>query len=736
MAKRKIEAEVEVGVTGLDDVEKLEQAIDDVTKRPAEVEVDADTRDASRAIDKFADEVEDLTDRGKELRIDFREKVLETKIKKLLRDLERLDDPAEIRVKSGELEDAQTDLRELQEFAGRDVEVEIDVDQQSTAGLRTAKDDVRGLSDTAQSGIGPLRGLTDELGESAGAGGVAANAIIDAGEAIEIFGAKAGISGATLAKASGVIAGVGIAIGVAAVAWQRYQSIQAEAEKAIDDTTEALREQLDLAEQVEGKFDEAGNIGEAFADRLLGDESRRDAALDFLNEFGLTIDDLPAALAAIEGPDSGLAYLTDLLVENKGVPREFAAAMLEAADATVEIGGVQQDAALSFLEGGDAIRDVTNAFRELGAEESANRTLVELSTSSDEARDRIDAIRESLDGATDVQVLDAYIRKFGDATDATDDAADAADDYADGLNAVEEAALAAAEAIVEQSDAALEAAGATRSIADANLAVVSSSDDWNATLFASTAALNGTIEGQEKVVAGTAEYNELLNDTTQAAVGAADAIVDQAAATAASNGETLSASAATSAWNQSMVGAAQQASGPLKQSIIDYIATVNGITPEVVTAVLADTQYDTVEEAAAALDGLSETQKAQILAEAQTGDAQREIDQLTSPKTVTIYGDVQIRRGVRWDQSSGQFVPTSGEAPPDNVAATRDGRRAVPAMSPASTGSSDASIYLPVRAVAGGVTNVTVNLPRAAEARDVLRSINRWDRNNGRASTR
>ena len=148
-----------------------------------------------------------------------------------------------------DLERAQKDLRDLSELAERKYEIDIDADPRRTA--KRAAGDVQGLNETSQRGIGVLRGFTDELGETAQAGGVAGNAIIDAGEAVEIFGAKAGISEATLGKLAGALGGIGLAVTAGSVAWGYLNKAQKE-------NAETSKELVAIQEQLsDSKYTEA-----------------------------------------------------------------------------------------------------------------------------------------------------------------------------------------------------------------------------------------------------------------------------------------------------------------------------------------------------------------------------------------------------------------------------------------------------------------------------------------------
>jgi len=255
---------------GAADVSKdIEKIADGVAALDDEVSIDvtADTRKAETNIQRFEREVADVTDDARELRFEFKSQTINREIKKILRDLEKLEDPVDIEARTEDLERAQKDLRDLSELAERKYEIDIDADPRRTA--KRAAGDVEGLNTAAQRGIGVTRGLTDELGETARAGGVAGNAIIDAGEAVEIFGAKAGISEATLGKVAGALGGIGLAVTAGSVAWGYLSQSQKNAAKDAEELRK-VQEQLadskyeDAAESLYEKYTtEFDRLGEA-----------------------------------------------------------------------------------------------------------------------------------------------------------------------------------------------------------------------------------------------------------------------------------------------------------------------------------------------------------------------------------------------------------------------------------------------------------------------------------------
>ena len=335
---------------GASDVSKdIEKIADEVEKLEDEVSIDvtADTRKAETNIQRFEREIDDVTDDARELRFEFKSQTINREIKKILRDLEKLEDPVEIQARTEDLERAQKDLRDLSELAERKYEIEIDADPRRTA--KRAAGDVQGLNETSQRGIGVLRGFTDELGETAQAGGVAGNAVIDAGEAIEIFGAKAGISEAVLGKVAGALGGIGLAVTAGSVAWGALSASQREATERADKLLEVQKQLQDLKyEAAAEQFYE--QYSDAFATLY---ENGYDAAtivqyltgqLDNLNAAGsgnvVTLDDLNDGLSDQE---LALAGAMGQLDEARNMYDENAKALAEAEAATQALATAFED---------------------------------------------------------------------------------------------------------------------------------------------------------------------------------------------------------------------------------------------------------------------------------------------------------------------------------------------------------------------------------------------------------
>lgn len=211
--------------------------------------------------------------------------------------------------------------------------------------------------------------------------------------------------------------------------------------------------------------------------------------------------------------------------------------------------------------------------------------------------------------------LDEAAEATEDKTAAAEEATKAAEEHADALRAE-------AEALEEQVDAALSAADSWYGLIDAG-------DEY--------AAFLDELDGKVTEAAGNErELAALYRDGATAARSVADAAVQYATDQAAANGVTLTARQRLETWNTAMVDAAAQANGPLRRSILDYIATANGIPATKVTEIEAALDRGELDEAKRLLEDASRTRDASIEAEAKTAQAERELSDVARSRTADV----------------------------------------------------------------------------------------------------
>lgn len=265
----------------------------------------------------------------------------------------------------------------------------------------------------------------------------------------------------------------------------------------------------------------------------------------------------------------------------------------------------------------------------------------QMSDSSLSASDRIKGLGETVTGFIGGPVGVLGDKLFGVA--GANQAADAATaDYTATLKSVataeDEAAKAAdahTKALTAQTDAAYAAA-------DSQFALASHTRDYAQAVHDLPDDLAKINQGQDDAETKARK----VADAYDAAAGKADALAGAAIKLAsdqdAANGTTLAATDKLDIYNQSMLGSAATAQGPLRDAILNYIATVNGIPVETVTAILASTPN--LADQKAALDEASKNRLLTITVDADTSGADQSVKRFESTvdgKHYTVYIDAQ-----------------------------------------------------------------------------------------------
>lgn len=678
----------------------------------ATVEVEADTRDALSNIERFDRDIEDLTRDGQELRIEFRAQSLQAEIKRTLREIERLEDPVEIEARTADLERAQKDMRDLADLADRKYEVEIDADPKRTAQRAGSDlDTMRQRGEGMQSAIPAIRGFGDELGGTAQAAGVASQAVADLGDFALIAGERFTAQGSRMsgiatklgtilgsAGLAGAFAGIGVQLGqVALPAIQRFISGQGELTEETKDATAALKEQLGLIDGVAEAIEGASDL-DPFVTAVLGQFGDGDDAADKLEKVTDAIVELGGTV------DQDLAPTLKQLSTERGV-RDFLTGLEDGSDLSAE---AFDKLTTIVAHGGKSTGDVLRS-----VDATVDNFNGDLRTFVNANGDAITAVGELRSAATGVDLGAAYSEALDDirkTTEGVDRLAEASENL--GAGASDEQLLAEYERLTAQVDAAATAAEnatpAYQQVAD-QIAIAAQ----NAQRFGTDGVENmGKVEDAADDVTAAVDEISAGYDRLRQNLSDEQAVVDMAAAfddveTAAVTAWTSTQEGADNAAEH--VGAHEQKLRDLKGEVIDYSEQVANIPPEEVTNILA------------------------LIDQGKLDQAESELADLARTRYATIYGDVTIRRNVRYDQGSGTFVPAYGRAAapaagPDTVAA----RGVAPLTSPLLA--STPSTTIAVRTDPATINNVTVNLPTGADARDVVRAVDRWARINGRTS--
>jgi hypothetical protein len=275
-------------------------------------------------------------------------------------------------------------------------------------------------------------------------------------------------------------------------------------------------------------------------------------------------------------------------------------------------------------------------------------------------------------------------------------------------------------------------ADAARDAADSQAEAEEASQDWWDTIA-------GYDEAVKEAKGNQAELNDIVNTGRTSAIRLADATSAAFEAQSQANGVTLDASAKLGIWNGKMLESARSAQGPLRDSIVNYIATANQIPASKVTDILANPDYAEIGAANTALNNASRTRQAYIEAESRNvGSVEAELNRLARQRFAVITATSSGVRGVNAAQAgggrvkAGQGVTLVGEEGPELVT--------MPAGSWVSTASETKSIARDLSS--GGVSTggspvyITVNaglgVSGPALARDIQDLLDQNNRRNGR----
>lgn len=231
--------------------------------------------EASDAIGEVADAAEDLTDRPAELELDADTTSAERDLEETSDTLERIERQPWIAEVRADIDQAQRQAEELQDQLGS---LEADVD--------TSEVD-RKLRDTEGAGIGvtnTFRDMGGPLGEMTGQVG-------DFGEAFETAGAMAasqfGLSGTATTAMTAGLGAVGLAIGALTFLWGKVRESQEQTKERVDDYKKAI-------DEANGSLREGARL--KLAESLSDDDVQR------LADYGLTLDDVVDSMAGNLSP--------------------------------------------------------------------------------------------------------------------------------------------------------------------------------------------------------------------------------------------------------------------------------------------------------------------------------------------------------------------------------------------------------------------------------------------------
>lgn len=471
MAAESDKYEVVIGADGKQALRVIGDVADKADKldgTEAEIDLDANDKDAKRKILDIDQLAEKLSDEDYELVLKAEVRNAERAIERLNRQLSKARDEDDIDFILNARDNASTHLDDVNRRydalqAEKAVNLDVNVDTHDSARrIREVGDNTRSASDTMQSGIGPLRGFTDEMGSSAGMAGIAANALIDAGEAVEIFGAKLGISGDKLRKWSGILAGIGVAGAGVFLAVNEALGRQRERAQNATDEMEKYTEALLDGESAAGRFvaqlretgklelrDWSGDMSD------IADELHRSGIS--AQQFGEAVDGgVPAMNRLLDAAKAAGASEKDLLEIRQvaaGTLKDYQGATERAAQVTELIAGSEEEAARQTEVHAEALEDVADA-----QEEARDRT----QEFTEALNEQIDSMVTAADAA--IAVEDAqqdFITAVAKSNAVQADASATTEDKTDAVNAERNAMRDAANAAVGLAQSEAAAAGKT-----------------------------------------------------------------------------------------------------------------------------------------------------------------------------------------------------------------------------------------------------------------------------------
>jgi hypothetical protein len=444
--------------------------------------------------------------------------------------------------------------------------------------LNTARGQTEKLSDSARGAHSALANMIGNTAQDlgaftgiAGSSGVALGQMAEYASDATLAGEGLGSSLRSMATVAGPIAGISLLVGLISKELQRDAAAAEQAKarseayfKAMEDghsVLAALRQELEQTGQL--KFEGLGDIAPALA--------RMNVSVE---EFSRLAEGPPEKLSAWAQAQRKLVHEG---TQGYADMRSIVFALTEANDSaataeerhriTTEILGTSTDKAATAAE------RAATAERHREAQMEASKAATDgWAKIQGEAADQIDRVNKLLNDQADA--LDEQASAAKSAADSGVAVQEAMIGFADSLQAEKDAATGAVEAVQQHGAKSTEAAAAARA------------------------------------------YSDSIRAARDSAVSLSDAVVRQAQDQAKANGKTLDARQVLDVQNTSLLNTAATASGPVRQSILDYIGTLNQIPAEKKAEILAHVAEGDLAGAKKLLDAASDPRKAALDAEA------------------------------------------------------------------------------------------------------------------------
>lgn len=558
---------------------ELEEAAERLERAAIEVEATADTDRATGALDELESAIEDFQRRAVEVEATADTSGAVEALDELGDTIDGFERTTVEVAASADTRAADSALAETAEAADRldkaQVSIPVTVDDDALRRARSALDEVGDATDQLSGEGGGIRTTSSAFRDMTEAFGGAdsqlfgiAESFEGLGDVLEGFGGRLGLSEVAVGRlttvlggALGIFGAVGLAITAGKAAWDALTKSQ-------EDNRQVSADLLDIQEALA-----AGEWTRA----VEGLQKTYGGLLVELSQVGVSAEEATRFILgqreAFGEAAAGAGTMSDAYILARRVASEFGIGVDEAFE---RLGPMTEQLY--------AARDATAAAgqaTEVAAGQQAGIAEA-LGLTSDAEGD----LRSSTEGATE---------KVRDQTSALEAERDRLRESVDALNAKVEA---------------------QRVAADASYAVSEASRDYQDALAGLDAKVAEINEREGDAAVKAREVERAYDEARQSAVALADAEVRRAEETATANGQTLAATAELDTFNRSLLASATSADGPLRDAIVNYIATVNSIPPEQLTSVRAAIDGGDIAAAEVALNETSRQRTATIRADA------------------------------------------------------------------------------------------------------------------------
>ena len=574
--------------------------------------------------------------------------------------------------------------------------------QSLSSGIDTSSTSMGRLRDSSDQSRSVLANLAGNAAQDLGQlGGVAGTAGVAIGQLAE-YAADGNIKLSNLAKVAGPMAALTAATLLVTKAMQDAAEVKAFNAEQVKTYTEAIKEGTGFVAAMRKELEETGKLEFKAAEMIgpLADSTWSDDVSDNLVKAGLSLEQFQALIEANNTTED--AWIAKTL--EAGVSQEVLA------DIMFAVGVARENQAA-------ATEKAKNNERLLGEESERTATVLDRSAVATEHKAQAEA-----DAAGVVQ-RSAKAAELQ--ADAEEQAAAATDRHRDAILALAAEQTAQADAARAAVDAGFAQRDAQRQAAEAAVALTEALAAEDTTMV---------------------ELGEKIDATSEAALALADADVRVAEEAARAAGVTLTQVDKTDLLNRSLLNQASTLTGPARAALVAHIAQLNGIPPEVASEILALIDQGKVAEAEAKLAETSRTRTAQVNAQANTSQAEGDLNRLARPRDTVINATVRTlgvtyaaggvagsRGGIAGEAGpeilDGRYLTTGATyvPPGTHVTSTRQTRTIL--------GRGHLPRYARGTSVLGSTINVSVNAAVVGNRFDVERTVaqamRRYERRNG-----